>query len=378
MTSSEQPSHPPSQESARTITADTLPPEFTRAVTKARAAIFWERLWPRVVPPSVITGLFLSASFAGVWGMTSPNGRMAGLSVFTLAFAGSFFRYKTGSLLVSREEGFKRLDKNLGDPHNPAQTLGDRPAKHSSETEVANWNNYITKIWNKNEGKFKAGMPHPGMNTLDPHYMRFLVALTLAITAALSQAPHVDQVKKAFDWTLPVPPPAPVAPAQLRAWVTPPDGINIEPLQMNETTRDETQGGAKMIAHQTSVLTIMTYGKERRIEVNGVVVPLLKTIPQEQGRTGYQYEMKLNDAKTLVVIEGGPRWNISVTQDSAPTISIDSIAKPREQDKNARAITYDAKDDHGYTGEIIVEVPKSTDPAATPLPSAAPPVLSIP
>ena len=375
------PSEPHSQALPRTLTAGELPreltSEFKRAVTKARAVVLWERLWPRLVPPAAITGLFLSASFAGIWGMATPAGRMAGVAAFALALAASPFRYKTGSLNVSRDEGLARLDKNLGDPLNPAQILGDRPADHSSAAEIEKWNHQTAQLSDKYAGKFKAGLPHPGMNAHDPHYMRFLVALTLAITASLSQAPHIEQVKKAFDWSQPAIPPPPVAPLQLKAWVTPPDGISIAPLQMTETTRDDTQGGEKMIAHQTSTLTIMTYGKERRIEVNGVVLPLQKTIPQGQGRTGYQYEVKLNDAKTTVVIAGGPRWNINVTQDRAPTISIDSIGASKDQDEKSLDIKYNAKDDQGYTGEIIIETPKGPDVGAKPLPSALPPVLTI-
>ena len=62
------------------ITLDKLPSEFTSAMPKARAAIFWERAYPRIVPPGVVTALFTSASFAGVWGMASPGQRMAGVA----------------------------------------------------------------------------------------------------------------------------------------------------------------------------------------------------------------------------------------------------------------------------------------------------------
>ena len=357
--------------------ANSLPREFTRAVTNARAVILWERLWPRIVPPAAITGLFLSASFAGIWGMATPAGRMVGVAAFALAFVASPFRYKTGSLNVTRDEGLARLDKNLGDPLNPAQIISDRPADHSGAAEIKKWNHQTGQLLDKYARKFRAGLPHPGMNSLDPHYMRFLVALTLAITTALSQAPHVDQVKKAFDWSLPIPPPPPVAPLLLKAWVTPPDGISIAPLQMTETTRDDTQGGEKMIAYQTSLLTIMTYGKEGRIEVNGIVLPLQKTIPQGQGRTGYQYEVKLNDAKTTVVIAGGPRWNINVTQDPSPTVSIDSIGTPKGPDDKSLDIKYNAQHPQGYIGEIVIETPHNPDTGAKPLPSALPPVMTI-
>ncbi len=367
-----------SQEKRAEISPENLPREFTRAVRNARTAIFWERLWPRVVPPAAITSLFLSASFAGVWGLASPVGRMAGVIAFTLALAASPFRYKTGSLHVTRDDALKRLDKNLGDPLNPAQILGDRIADGSDEGEKAKWNLHISNIWEKYAGKFEAGRPRPGMAAHDPHHLRFLIALTLAVTAAFSQGPHIEQVKQAFDWTTPIPPPPTVPPLLLKAWVTPPDGINKEPLQMTETTRDDTQGGEKMVAHQSSVLTIMTYGSPTRILVNGQEVPLQKEIPQGQGKTGYQYEVKLEAGEATVKIERGPEWRISVDQDQSPTVTIKSINPSEAKNSKALDIDYEAKDDNGYQGEIVIETETKSDPAAKPLPSGLPPVLTLP
>lgn len=371
-----------SQAGTPDISPDHLPSEFTRAVNRARAAIFWERLWPRIVPPTAVSSLFLSASFAGVWGLASPVVRMGGLMAFTLALAASIVRppkaFRTDTLHVTRTDALRRLDKNIGHPLNPAQILGDRLSVQSSDREKDIWNLHMSNVWNQFAGKFEAGRPRPGVAARDPYHLRFFIALTLAITAATSQAPHLQQIKQAFDWTAPVPPPPPVPPLQLKAWITPPEGINVPPLQMTEATRDHTQGGEKMIAHQTSMLTIMTYGRSARILVNGVVIPLEKEIPQGQGRTGYQYEAKLEAADTKVTIERGPQWHIAVTQDRAPTVTINSIGATEEKNSKSLDINYRAHDDHGYQGQIVINVPGKKDPDAKPLPSALPPVLSLP
>ena len=378
MTSSENSAAP----SAPLITPDTLPPAFTREVKKARAAILWERAWPRIVPPATVTALFLSASFAGVWGMASPVGRMAGVLGFAFALAASPFRYKTGSLIVTPKDALKRLDKNLGESDvEPAQEIASRIAADSSEAQKAIWNLHISNLWQKYADRFDAGKPRPGMAKLDPYHLRFLVALTLAVTTAMSQGPHIEQVKKAFDWTSPVPSnpqEAPKPALQLKAWVTPPEGINKPPLQMTEATRDHTQGGEKMIAHQTSVMTIITYGKPTEITVNGKTVPLQKELPQGQGVTGYQYEFKLEAADTIVKINHGPSWRIAVDQDKAPVVTISDIKPAEGKNNKSLDIDYNAKDDFGYTGEIVIETPDKPDTKAKPLPSAAPPVLTLP
>ncbi|MEX1083949.1 MAG: DUF4175 family protein, partial [Xanthobacteraceae bacterium] len=40
---------------------------FSRALTRARLAIFWERLWPALVRLAAAVGLFFALSWLGVW-----------------------------------------------------------------------------------------------------------------------------------------------------------------------------------------------------------------------------------------------------------------------------------------------------------------------
>lgn len=301
---------------------------------------------------------------------------------FTLALAASPWRYKTKSLAVTQAEALKRLDHNLGSPVNPAQKLGDRPGPGSSVEEMKLWNLQMSNLWDRWGGQFHAGTPKPGMAARDPYHLRFFIALTMAVSAATSSGPHLEQVKQAFDWTVPAPPPPPVPPLQLKAWVTPPDNIPKAPLHMTETTRDHRQGGEKLEAHQSSTLTIMTYGTATRITVNGQPLAVQKEIPQGEGKTGYQYEIKLKAAETVVAIERGPTWHIDVAQDHAPSVSIQGIATPvaPADGKGSKGIDIDyrAKDDYGYQGEIIVKTPGKPDPAAKPLPSAQVPVFTLP
>lgn len=314
--------------------------------------------------------------------MAHPYARMAGVMAFTLVLAASPWRHKTGSLAVSRDDALKRLDKNLGDPLNPAQKLGDRPSAGSNAEEKNLWNLQMANLWERYGEQLHAGTPRPGMAARDPYHLRFFIALTMAITAATSSGPRLDQIKQAFDWTVPAPPTPPAPPLQLKAWVTPPDNIPKAPLHMTESTRDHLKGGEKLEAHQSSTLTIMTYGTATKITVNGQPLPVQKEIPQGEGKTGYQYEVKLQDAETVVAIERGPTWHIDVAQDRAPSVSIQGIATPAApaggKDSKGIDIDYRAKDDYGYQGEIIVKMPGKADPAAKPLPSAQVPVFTLP
>ncbi|MFN3826810.1 MAG: DUF4175 family protein [Micavibrio sp.] len=371
-----------------TIAPERLPAAFTKAAGQARAAVFWERLWPKAVPPLAVTGLFLSASWAGAWGMMHPYARMASVAAFAIALVASPWRYKTGSLRVSREEGLKRLDENLGSPVNPAQQIGDRPSVHSTPQEKELWNLHISRLWNQYGDQFKAGMPHPGMAKRDPYHLRFMIALTMAITAATARAPLDELVKDAFDWRISGPVSELAAQKskimQVKAWITPPENIDREPVQLTEETRDEGHGGKAIEAHQQSKMTIMTYGESATVTLNGQPLTVQKEIKQSEGVSAYQYEIELAPPLAKIVIDKGPTWNIKVTQDLPPQVTLESIVPKKDDGRsnrsgNALDIDYKAKDDFGYQGQIVITGPEERkDQAAKPLPSSKAPVFILP
>ena len=50
-----------------------------RAIKRARASLFWERLWPLVAALLTAIGLFLAFSWAGLWLALSPLARAIAL-----------------------------------------------------------------------------------------------------------------------------------------------------------------------------------------------------------------------------------------------------------------------------------------------------------
>ena len=55
-----------------------------RALTRARWSLLWERLWPALASIATAVGLFLAASWLGLWLWLPPIGRAVGLGVFFL------------------------------------------------------------------------------------------------------------------------------------------------------------------------------------------------------------------------------------------------------------------------------------------------------
>lgn len=364
---------------------ETLTAKFERAVRRSRAVLFLERAVPRALPPLYTGGIFLSASWAGLWLPLPPAARIAGVVAFAAALAASPLLAKTKSLLVSRDDALKRLDANAGDPARPAQTLGDRPSPGSPESAKELWNLHLVRTWEKWGGKFDAGRPDINLAARDPYYFRYTVALAMAITAALAGEQRIERITEAFNWTAPpaaaqpAAPAAQQAPVKVKAWITPPDDIDAAPLYLNEDTRDQTQGGSRLAAHESSLMTIQVEG-ENKVTVNGEALAAKKVITPRtaEGKPVYQYETTLTREDTAVEIAGGPAWKISVTQDHNPSVTLDKVS-PNEKNVKSLDVTCAAKDDYGVKeGEVIIRIPGGQAPGATPLPSGKLPPIPLP
>ena len=108
------------------LTSPPTGPELalTQALQRARWAIAWERAWPHLGRLLSVVGLFLVASWAGLWLMLPPVARAIALVLFAVAALATLvplvkFRWP------SREEGLSRLDRGTGIRHRPATALTD-------------------------------------------------------------------------------------------------------------------------------------------------------------------------------------------------------------------------------------------------------------
>ena len=82
-------------------------------LTRARWAIFWERLWPALASLATAIGLFIAVSWLGVWLWLPPVARLIGmlvLFVITAAASVPLLRLR----IPTRQEGLQRLDRVSG------------------------------------------------------------------------------------------------------------------------------------------------------------------------------------------------------------------------------------------------------------------------
>src|ERR1700722_12000486 len=92
---------------------------LSQAIQRSKYAIAWERGWPHLARVLTVIGLFLAASWAGLWLVLPFIARAIGLGLFVLLALAALipmirFRWP------SREEALSRLDRGSGIRHRPA------------------------------------------------------------------------------------------------------------------------------------------------------------------------------------------------------------------------------------------------------------------
>lgn len=346
--------------------------QFHNAATRARAVIFVERLWPRLVPPLCMGGLGLSAAWLQLWQTLPPGGRIVALLAFAAATLASPALMKTKSLRVTREEALQRLDDNTGDPRRPARTLADKPASGSIEGADEIRKLHVAPIWDTWGGKFQAGRPRSDVPARDPYRLRYVAAACTVLTGVLAGQDAGRRLTSVFDFSVPVPPiPLVEAEADIRG----PDKIaNAPEFRLTAQSRETRQ------AHKNSIMTLRVFG-DNKVSVNGndlTPQKIMRAGAGTQARPAYRYEFLLTDEKTNITIVNGPQWRIAVSPDTPPTIAMEEVGRDPANPKTlAAGITQ--KDDHGIVESGIHMEPQVLQAVdATPLPSAQLPRLSLP
>jgi uncharacterized protein (TIGR02302 family) len=188
-----------------------------RALLRARWAIFWERLWPALATLATAIGIFLAASWLGLWLWLPPVGRalaLCGFVALTMAAAVPLLRVR----FPSRHDGLRRLDCNTDLPHRPATAISDELATPKADPwSAALWRAHVERALSAAR-ILKAGQPAPRLDRRDPMAMRALVLMLVVTTFIAAGSERGRRIAAAFDWH------GVVVPANFRldAWVSPP------------------------------------------------------------------------------------------------------------------------------------------------------------
>jgi uncharacterized protein (TIGR02302 family) len=316
--------------------------KLTQALQRARLALAWEGAWPHLARLLTVTGLFLVASWAGLWLALPSLARAIGLGLFVLlALAASlplvWFRWP------SREQGLSRLDRGSGIAHRPATTLADTLSTQDP-VALALWQAQRERTL-ASLRRIRAGLPSPRLRLYDPWALRGLVAVMLVATFFAAGDERALRVAAAFDWN------GVLAPANIRvdAWVTPPLYTGKPPIILSAANKE---AGALPMSGPLpvpagSTLIVRSSGGTLDVIAGGGVTETAPTEQAPKGTNEKHFTIVSDGTVHVRAPSGQPQWKFTATPDRPPTISL--AKDPERQARGSLQMAYKIEDDYGVT-----------------------------
>ena len=352
---------------------------LTRALTRARGSILWERLWPALAALATIAGLFLAFSWAGLWLALPPLGRAIGLSVFVIAAFAAALPIVI-LRLPSIYDGLRRLDRSTGETHRPATAVADHIAANSQDPVAqALWRAHVEQAL-LSARKFKAGWPTPQLSLRDPMAFRALVLILVVASFFAAGGERFKRITAAFDWH------GVVAPANFRidAWVTPPPYTGRPPVMLQGLRPGDTAQASTAVAVPTgSQLVIRATGKVSFdiVRRGGLEdAPAEARAPLPAGTEERRLVIKGDGSAAVHGVLGNDLvWNFTAIPDRAPSIEL--TKDPERQARGALRLDYRMDDDYGVVeakATFALKEEESSDKPRHPLFTAPDYALTLP
>jgi len=316
------------------------------ALRRARWAILWERLWPALATFATAVGLFLAASWLGLWLWLPPLLRAAALIVIGAAVLAALIPF--GLLRIpGAAEGLRRLDRGSGLAHRPATAIAD-------ELAVADEDPYALALWNAHVARaltvvraLKAGAPSPRVAWRDPYALRGLILIACIATFIAAGGERWKRVAAAFDWQ------GVALPANFRvdAWVMPPAYTGKPPLVLPGIHPGETaqaQPAGPFAVPVNSTLIVRSTGRlDLDVTGSGGVRPAKDAVHAPAGTEERRFTIAATGAASLRGAGEEFTWPFNAIPDHPPTIEL--VKDPQEQNRGSLLLSYRLEDDYGVT-----------------------------
>jgi uncharacterized protein (TIGR02302 family) len=352
----------------------------TRMAT--RAAIAVERLWPLALPLSIVISLFVSFSWFGLFRLLPDWPRLAVVTIFGIAALCALWPLRRFRLPTLAEVD-RRIESTNALRHTPLRSQDDRLADASDPFAAALWQEHRKRLSAQLKG-LKGQMPHARIPERDPHALRAVAPLLLAVAFAWSLGPGGGSLADGFR-----PAAGPQGlPPRIDAWVTPPPYTGQPPLYLTaEANRDQSlftvpQGSAVAVrvmggsgGEQLSFLDAHT-AEENIFEPESATetTPLRGTTAAAS-----QFSGTLSADGLLSLRRGGDdiaAWSFTVTPDNPPEIAL--IEEPSQAANGTLQLDYEVSDDYGVVSAQALFVPAGSAEGARPLYEAPEMRLTLP
>ena len=333
---------------------------LARRMRLARWVLGWERLWPLLVPPLGLAGIFVALALLDVLPLL-PGWLHAGvLAAFAVGLAALGRRVASQLAWPRPDEAARRLERDSGISHRPLAALVDQPAGGGGDpVAAALWQAHRDRMAALAE-RLRLNWPSPGMAARDPLGLRAGVLLLLVIAGTIGGADASRRLLRAVTPAVALPGFA----AQAEVWITPPAYTGLPPFLLHAR---QGRGKPVTIPAGSKVLAALTGGWG-----GAALVVDDRSIPfQRQPGGSQRVEARLDRGQRLAIrqmVHDVAAWPIAIVADALPSIEFSS--PPEAGERGRLQISVDGSDDYGIA-KAWVEI-RRIDTADPPLTVALP------
>ena len=144
--------------------------------------LFWEKIWPRLLPPLAVCGLFLAVALLDFLPMLPFWLHIVALAMFAGIFGYSIRGLVGGDYHVDERRARRRVETDSGVAHRPLEALDDMPFYHPTDADA---------LWTLHKARMAAllsrlrvSLPSPGMARCDPFGFRAALLMIMVISGA--------------------------------------------------------------------------------------------------------------------------------------------------------------------------------------------------
>lgn len=334
---------------------------FSHYLALARLAIWWERLWPAIWPPLGIAGLFLTLALFDVLPLL-PGWMHAGvLAALTAAFVWTLWRAIPAFRLPAHGSAQRRLETESRLEHRPLALAEDQLAGGRGDPlSEAMWRAHRRQML-KAIGRLRVGLPVPGLAARDPWALRAALALCLVVGFVVAGGGAVERVGRALSPDIAGF--APLPPAALEVWITPPDYTGLAPRVMRFGAAQETEsranGGTISVPAGSTMLAQLHGGRGTPyLQGPGGEQEFSEIAPGNgSAKASFQIEGKVESGGRMRVIQSGHEigaWKVAIVPDEPPRVSF--AHTPTATPRASLRIDFEAHDDFGVTSvKAVIE-----------------------
>ncbi|MEM8934975.1 MAG: DUF4175 family protein [Pseudomonadota bacterium] len=318
-------------------------------IAAARAGIFWERVWPAILPALSIPFAVLVISLFDLWRWGPVWLHGVALAAAAIGFFALLAREATSIKLPTRREAVARLEQDGALEHSPLQSLEDKPFNPTAEQE-AFWRAHLEQS-RKRAGQARFGGVRATADEKDPFALRY-GAIGVLVVALVAAGPAWDDRIGAG-----LSPSARDHGNTLIAdiWIEPPVYTGKAPVylvQAGEPAKRETQ----INAPQNSTV-IAQFNGRGRMQLLFATPDETREAPLDAKDGAARAALSLEESGLIRVRMNGRelRFPIGVLADAPPSVAF--AQAPARTDDAQLAFTLELEDDYGIAkGALILRL----------------------